>query len=478
MTMKIGSNTAPVRPTPSREVLTPTTAPAVPVAAPATPATAKPKTDVADGVGAVLARPSTTSFAATSGGRGVGGTLALLRPQASTIGRATIVPMNELIELCKSGAPPPSGLMVLDTNFGALEATAHPGWSSVVVDHHGPVHGADKGRGTNSTTQLVDRFEAALGADVGAAKKNPQFTAALVAVEKATKAHGLSATTTQKEQAAAGLLALNLTQLSSDNVGDGLSWPAWMANNQARVLLDPQLRTTIREATVHEDFGVFGGNYLDGVDDPSKLPASIKLQSALFLAYDEALARAGVRGTDRVAPEKAAAVAADVGKAIDEALSNPAHVEQRASAFFAQVGFALTTVADNALVKGPSVADKQGGWALPVFDTAKLPKELGTFASWAVPPLFGKHALQMTVSPGADGRSTMILAIPDGRTLPSGKGLLGLLSELNAREQARTPPGTTPTPWFGRDVVLLPAPPGSLLNAQDVCDVVRAAGLL
>jgi hypothetical protein len=340
------------------------------------------------------------------------------------------------------------------------------------------VHGADKGRGTNSTTQLVDRFEAALGADVAAAKKNPQFTAALVAVEKAAKAHGLSVTTTQKEQAAAGLLALNLTLLSSDNVGDGLSWPAWMANNQARVLLDPQLRTTICEATVHEDFGVFGGNYLDGVDDTSKLPASIKLQSALFLAYDEALARAGVRGSDRVPPEKAAAVAADVGKAIDAALSTPAHVEERAAAFFAQVGLALATVEDNALVKGASVADKKGGWVLPVFDTSKLPKELGTFASWAVPPLFGKHALQMTVSPGADGRSTMILAIPDGRTLPSGKGLLGLLGALNAREQARTPQGMAPTPWFGRDVVLLPAPPGSLLNAQDVCDAVREAGLL
>lgn len=472
MTMKIASNSAPVRSTPSREVVAPPIMPAVHVSPPPT------KPAVADGVGVVLQRPSTTSFAATSGGRGVGGTLALLRPQASTIGRATIVPMNELTELCKSGAPPPSGLLVLDTNFGALEAKAHPGWSSVVVDHHGPVHGADKGRGTNSTTQLVDRFEAALGADVAAAKKNPQFTAALVAVEKAAKAHGLSVTTTQKEQAAAGLLALNLTLLSSDNVGDGLSWPAWMANNQARVLLDPQLRTTICEATVHEDFGVFGGNYLDGVDDTSKLPASIKLQSALFLAYDEALARAGVRGSDRVPPEKAAAVAADVGKAIDAALSTPAHVEERAAAFFAQVGLALATVEDNALVKGASVADKKGGWVLPVFDTSKLPKELGTFARWAVPPLFGKHALQMTVSPGADGRSTMILAIPDGRTLPSGKGLLGLLGALNAREQARTPQGMAPTPWFGRDVVLLPAPPGSLLNAQDVCDAVREAGLL
>lgn len=386
--------------------------------------------------------------------------------------------MSELIALAKTGAPAPTGLLILDTNLGDVEKSAHASWQQVTVDHHGPVHGKDKGRGHNSTTQLLDRFEHALRADVTTAQQQPTFTAALVVIEKTAKQHGLSATTTQKEQAAAALLALNLTSIAADNVGDGLSWPVWMAQHQGRVLLDPALRDTIRAATVHEDFGVFGGNYLRGVDDVSLLPAPIKLQSALFLAYDEALARAGVSGSDRVPADKAAAVASDVGAAIDALLADPARVEARSAAFFQQVGLALTTIEEHCLVKDASIGDGRGGYAMPVFDTSKLPKELGTFASWAVPPLFGAHALQLTSSPGANDRTTMILAIPDGRALPSKASLLSILDTLNTLERARTPAGQAPSSWFGRDVVVLPSQPGSVLTPADVRGVVEAAGLL
>lgn len=421
--------------------------------------------------------PGTSSFAATQGGRGVGGTVGLLRPQMPSLGVASFTPMNVLVDLAKSGAPAPKGLLILDTNLGDVEKTADKSWAAQTLDHHGPVHGTGKGRGVNSTTQLLDRFESALSADVTSAKGSPKFTAALVVVEKAAKQHGIAATTAQKEQAAAGLLSLNLTSLSSDNVGDGLSWPAWMSTNQARVLLDGDLRATIREATVHEDFAVFGGNYLQGVFDVDKLPPAVKLQSALFLAYDEALAKAGVQGSDRVPPEKAEAVAKDVGGAIDALLKDQKLVDKRSYDFFFQVGMALTTVEEHALVPGASIKGK-AGYDLPVIDVSKLPQELGTFAKWAVPPLLSAHSLQMTTSPGQDGRSTTIVAIPDGRTLPSGKGLLSIAQQLNDLEKAKTPAGQTPSMWFGRDVVLLPAQPGSLLTPADIKKVILDAGLL
>ena len=72
----------------------------------------------------------------------------------------------------------------------------------------------------------------------------------------------------------------------------------------------------------------------------------------------------------------------------------------------------------------------------------------------------------------------MILAIPDERTLPSGKGLLGVLAQLNALEQQKSPAGSTPSSWFGRDTVVLPTQPGSVLTPADVRGVVEAAGLL
>lgn len=432
----------------------------------------------AKGASPFLADVSAPAFGATAGGRGVGGTVGLLRPTVAALGVAAFKPMDQLIDLAKTGAPAPKGLLVLDTNLGDVEKTAHPSWQQVTLDHHGPVHGTGKGRGINSTTQLLDRFESALHTDVAAARKNPAFTAAVVVVEKADKQHGLGKSRAEKDQAAAALLGLNFQSFSSDNVGDGLSWPGWMSKNQARVLLDPELRTTIRDATLHEDFAVFGGNYLNGLSDVSQLPKAVKLQSALFLAYDEALARAGVSGSDRVPPGKAEAVGNEVGAAIDKLLADPALVEKRSHDFFFQVGMALTTVEEHALVKGSSLTNNKGGYDLPVFDVAQLPKELGTFARWAVPPLFGSHNLQMTTSPGQGGRSTTIVAIPDGRTLPSGKGLLSIVEQLNLKEKEKTPPGETPVAWFGRDVVVLPSQPGSFLSPADVRDIVTAAGLL
>jgi len=476
--MKLTS-TGPATTTPTTARAPAPTTPAAPPTTTTTTAKAKATAKPADDFVAQRVPVQQPSMAtATTGGRGVGGTLSLLRPAVATIGTAAFVPMSTLIERAKTGAPVPQGLLILDTNLGDVEKTAHASWQQATLDHHGPVHGKDKGRGDNSTSQLVDRFDAALRADVVAAKQQPAFVSASVVVEKAAKQHGLTATTAQKEQAAAALLALNLTSISADNVGDGLSWPVWMAANQARVLLDPALRDTIREATVHEDFGVFGGNYLKGVDDVSALPAPIKLQSALFLAYDTALARANVRGSDRVAPDKAEAVAKDVGAAIDALLKDPVLVDKRSGDFFAMVGLALSTVEEHSLVKDASIGDGRGGYAMPVFDTSKLPKELGIFASWAVPPLFGDHSLQMTSSPGADNRRTLILAVPDGRTLPSGKSLLTVLDRLNTLEQERTPAGQQPSSWFGRDVVVLPSQPGSVLTPSDVRSVVEGAGLL
>ncbi|HEY1100096.1 MAG TPA: hypothetical protein VGF99_14260, partial [Myxococcota bacterium] len=317
----------------------PTIAPIAPAVAPSTPTSTPPSkhADAFTSTPAPTARTTTTTaFAATSGGRGVGGTLGLLRPTLQAPGRARFTPLETLVGLAASGAPAPKGLFLLDANLGAAEKTAHPSWAAATLDHHGPVHGAGKGRGTNSTTQLLDRFEQALTADVAGAKQQPTFAAALRVVDIAAQTHGLTTTTARREQAAAALLALDLTQISSDNVGDGLSWPVWMANNQARVLLDGDLRSTIRAATVHEDFGVFGGSYMKGVDDVRTLPAPIKLQSALFLAYDEALAAAGVKGSDRVPGTKAEGVAADVGKAIDALLDDPALVDARCHAFFTQ----------------------------------------------------------------------------------------------------------------------------------------------
>lgn len=415
--------------------------------------------------------------------RGVGRTLSLTRTPLRSVGVALFVPINEVFSLAEQGRPPPAGFVLLDVNIGDREASVDPGWRAATIDHHGPVHGRGKGRGTNSTTQLLDRFDAALEATRDAAHPpEAAFLAARSAVGNAARTHDLPASAADLDGAARALVKLELTSVCSDNVGDGLSWPVWIAQNQARVLLDPELRSTIRQATTYEDFGVFGSADLDAVKNVSALPAAVKLQSALFLAYDEALSRAGVVGTDRVPPEKAERVASEIGHAIDALLADPARVEADSARFYFQVGIALATLEEHALDPRASLRSKDGSFSLPVFDVSKLPDELGTFARWAVPPLFGPHALQLKTGPGpAPGRSMSILSVPDGRTLPASAptdGLLALVATLNDLEAARTRPPAEPARWFGRSDVLLPSSPGTLLTAQEIVAAAAQAGLV
>ncbi|MCC6273174.1 MAG: FHA domain-containing protein, partial [Deltaproteobacteria bacterium] len=97
--------------------------------------------------------------------------------------------------------------------------------------------------------------------------------------------------------------------------------------------------------------------------------------------------------------------------------------------------------------------------------------------------------LQVSVVPmkaatAADGasvpRTLQIVAIPNGRELPSGKGLLSVLERINAAENAKAEKlGVEPNLWFGKDNVILPNPAkgGTVLTTREVSEILTSPEL-
>jgi hypothetical protein len=320
------------------------------------------------------------------------------------------------------------GMVVADTNFKGSEAAR-------TVDHHGTYATPDN---KNATMKMLDLFEAALE------KTNGDVDAAIE--------------------------LLNISAVTTDNLADGM-WCVWIARHQRQVLSDPALRQTIRDATRFEDFSAFGSAYKRS--DPG-----VELQAALFGKYGEILSANSIKGSDRFPPSLAEKIMAEGILAIDKMLSDPAARLAAAEKFWGEVD-AATEVAQAKALMSESV-DGQVNF----YDTKAL-SDYGTLAQWLAIPQAHDLNLQVSVAPmpplkGADGiviagRSLMIVAIPDGRALKTGKGLLSIKDVLNAAEAKKALAlGVEPNFWFGKDNVVLPNPAGggTLLTPAELAKIL------
>jgi|GEM_PF-4728931 len=338
-------------------------------------------------------------------------------------------------------------ILLADANFGRREPYLR------VLDHHG-VYAQEK----NSTEQLLDLFEGAL-----------------------KQARG---------NVAAAIRLLNIREISSDNLGDG-GWCVWIAQHQRQVLENPSLRDTIRRATHFEDFTAFGNNYER--NDPA-----VQLQAAVFKRYGDNLKSKGILGSDRFPPAQAKVVVGDAMQDISLLLSDSALLKKTANEFWAEVDAAKEVAARSILLE-----EFVGGRrVLAFYDMAPL-RSFSIFAQWlAVPDLQRELApaekllLQATVASmppvegphGASTRSLPIIAIPDGRELPSQKGLLSVLQKMSDAELLRVEQlkreGKLPAEfkgnfWFGKDSVILPSPlgGGTVLSLREIADILMGPDL-
>jgi len=355
---------------------------------------------------------------------------------------------------------------IYDTSLPAKPATAH--LDKATIDHHGRF-----GNPKNATEQLLDRFEATLDTLRGDKK----------ALDAAGKDKAAMQAAGGDPLVAAALRELNLKEVTTDNLADG-GWCVWIAKNQAKVLKEPGLRKLISQATHFEDFTAFGTEY--NSQDPG-----VRLQAALFQKYGEILKAHGVVGSDRMPPEKAKAMMEEALAVIDLMVSDPSAREAAAKEFFQKVDAGKDQAAAKALMGEPSV--HEGKTNLSFFDLTKL-GDFTVFQQWLALPRVepspgNPDSLQVSVVPmkpaaKADGttvpKTLQIVAIPNGRELPSGKGLLSVLEKINAAEKAKAEKlGVEPNVWFGKDNVILPNPMkgGTVLTTEEVSAILTSPEL-
>ncbi|MCC6273541.1 MAG: FHA domain-containing protein [Deltaproteobacteria bacterium] len=387
---------------------------------------------------------------------------------------------------------------IYDTSLPAKPENFH--MDRATVDHHGKFANPK-----NSTEQLIDRMEGALEVAKGDPKALAEAKKDKAAMEQARQGLREAGIQNPSEQQvveiAAGLRALNLREVTTDNLADG-AWSVWMAKHQARVLADPALRKLIAEATHFEDFTAFGTTY--DTKDPG-----VRMQAALFQKYGEILKQNGIVGSDRFPPDKAHQVMGQALAAIDQMVADSKLREAAAAEFFGKVEEARKVALEQGLMRDVSVTE--GDTQFIFVDMTKL-KDFTVFQQWlAVPGIEaspGKsHTMQATVVPlgkakNADGkeidapRTLQIIAIPDGRSLPSGKNMKDALARMNARELAKAEslglvpkegepvgPGQVPrdqyaSVWFGKENVILPNPAkGTLLSPREVSDIMTDRAL-
>lgn len=346
---------------------------------------------------------------------------------------------------------------IVDTNLPPRPETAH--LDAATVDHHGRFANEK-----NATMQVLDHFEAALEA----VRNDPEALAQARADRAIMREAG------GDPVVAAAIRKLGIRQVTTDNLNDG-AWSVWLARNQARVLRDPALRTLIRDATFFEDFTAFGTNY-------DRSSPGVELQAALFKRYNDILTRHQIRGSDRFTPQQAEAVMAEAMRAIDSLVTDPAAVWNRraeAESFWRGVDEAVGALKRDAAMDGPT-AD-----GVIFYDLSRV-SQYPTITQWLAVPIAHSLSLQVTVAPmppattasGATApRSLMFVAIPNGRFLPTGKGLLSVVDRMNAAEAAKAQElGLQPNSWFGKNNVILPNPQngGTLLTPTEISAILRA----
>lgn len=358
--------------------------------------------------------------------------------------------------------------VVVDTNIPGM------GYDYMrIIDHHGPFLKRADGsmQKANATMQMMNRFEDALRAAGAKDVNNP--------------------TDVQVREA---MRLLNIKEVATDNLADG-AWSVWMAEHQAEVLRNPELRGLIREATYFEDFTAFSQGKYDR-NDPA-----VELQASLFSEYGKILAQHGIKGSDRIPPDKAEAIMTETVTAMDKMISDPGSRAKAAETFWTNVD-AARAKAEGAVIYEAQV---DGKTVMKFYDMKQL-GDFTVFEQWlAVPDIYRERPqtnpdgslkldadghpimgtgetlnVQVTVAPmppAADGaaRTLPIVAIPFGNRVGGKQGLLVVLDALNKAERAKAEAaGVEPNFWFGKDSVVLPNPAGggSRLTAKEIADIV------
>ncbi|MDD5657227.1 MAG: hypothetical protein PHF00_08230, partial [Elusimicrobia bacterium] len=241
-------------------------------------------------------------------------------------------------------------------------------------------------------------------------------------------------------------LKRSFSNISTDNLGDG-AWSMWILNNIERVAADPVLRQRIRLATHFEDFGVFGRQAYASARNAPNLAKALNLQQAVFKAYDDALKKYGLSGSDRfgsLPPERQRALMDEVLRNMTRALDDPNARAELAGAFGQEVTAVEQQVRAARTGLSPEAKQqlaKEGGdpKALDdifIYDSDKVKAE-GVFSGWGGVPLAHNKNMQLSFQRLADGRTQFILAVPNGEKAPSLAPLGEALAKANAEKAAR-----------------------------------------
>lgn len=326
----------------------------------------------------------------------------------------------------------PVGLTIFDNDAGLLASKrwqalgVEAAWlekMGIVKDHHGPYFDP-KAPEVDSTMKVLDRVEQVLAAE--------------------GKDAGLKT------------LRRELANESTNNLGDG-AWADWISHNIERIVADEGLRRRLRQATGYEDFGFFGAKAAEVAKADPSAAAARELQHAAFRVYDEALARYGIKGSDRfdsLPPVQQRRLMAEVRKEMSRLVDDPGYRRVQAGEFESrleaaklqvdQAEFGLDAASREALAaKGvpPTALD-----GIFVYDAGKIQAD-GQFAGWGAAPQAHGNQILLGVRPMPDGRTGFILSVPNGMEAPS---LASLGKALQAAEAAREASGK-PGSVGGRD---------------------------
>lgn len=424
-----------------------------------------------------VAQPQQQRFQATQGGLHAGGTVQKLAPWwAFESGQTKPQSMDDVKAAVQDGTST-KGWMIGDTTLPANTASAEKlaPWDQRTFDHH-----VKDTHGRNTTMLVLDRFDQAWHAANPARYKSGDrldgvFVRTMASVSRQMSALGVDPQQNPAltEKIAAAVLDVDVSRYASDNVGDGLSWPYWLVNHQVEVFLDKAtnqgaLCQRVEDATRFEDFTVFKGF------DRNKIGKGEKLQLAAFEFYDRLLSQHGVQSMDRVPPATAKIMATALDEHLTYLLRDDSAVERDCAVFLQRLDANAQRLETEVFDRHVSIPASNGkGFELLVLNLDKLDE--GVFLRWAVPPCHAQHRLRMTVTPNAQqpDRRSVIVSVRDTADI-GGKSLKTALAALNAAEQNVAKEKNLPaSEWFGREVVILPKPPGSLLDPQQVADVLK-----
>jgi hypothetical protein len=336
-------------------------------------------------------------------------------------------PFSEVVESAKKGKKPIKGLLIVDVSLPeqGIDQDVLAAYDKVTIDHHGRHDSQDE---RSSTIKLLER-----------------------------------------------LANIDIVYFSTTNLGDGGSWPYWIVQNKQRVIRDVELQKLIRQAAYFEDFKVFSGrldlDQLDLIDRLADSRPGVLVQLALFFHYDQELKKAGLK-TDRIGDGRfaeAKRIYQTISQKISAFVSDPTGVAVRkdASKFVATIKEARDKLKKEGILYG--FRDR-----LLVFDS-KIIDDFGVFAGWAAPNYVADHYLHIMCRPLSDGRYRMLIAIPHGRKIPSGKNLMDAISRIKLAEEKKAQKlNQTPAKWFGRASVLIAGgPKGTLLTPKEVANILK-----